>query len=214
MRYIQKVQAPQFFIDDTLNLSSWSDYFSYKKQKLKEHLLEHEQNYLCCYCESKISSDNNSCHIEHIRPKAQDKYPHLTFEYNNLAVSCNGTCQNLLDDTTKYNCGHIKSNEYDENLFLNPVELENIRDYFEYDIDEGKIQASTKDEQKASYIIDTLRLNDGGLTEARKKALKNFIEKMKTIEANLRREKIKKILKKEKLEQISFLKYRYQKILE
>ncbi|KIM10424.1 MAG: hypothetical protein KU38_07590 [Sulfurovum sp. FS08-3] len=204
MRYIQKVQPPQFFIEDTLNLESWSSYFSHKKHKLKEHLLEHEQNYLCCYCESKISSDTNSSHVEHIRPKGHDKYPHLTFEYHNLAVSCNGTCQNLPNDSTIHNCGHIKSNEYDENLFLNPVELEDIRDYFEYDIDEGKIEASAKNEQKASYMIDTLRLNDGGLTKAREKALENFIEKMKKIEANLRREEIKKILKEEKLEQISF----------
>lgn len=216
MRYIQKHSVPMSFARKTVGLTIWSDYHNCcqgQKRALRKYILKYEQNYLCIYCESKISAHNHSSHIEHIRPKAQDKYPHLTFEYNNLAVSCNGTCQNLPDDTTKYNCGHIKSNEYDENLFLNPVELENIRDYFEYDIDEGKIQASTKDKQKASYMINTLGLNDGGLTEARKKALKNFIEKMKAIEANLRREKIKKILKEEKLEQISFLRFRFKALL-
>jgi uncharacterized protein (TIGR02646 family) len=211
MRYIQKVQPPQFFIDDTNGLKKWKDYFADKKRILKEHILKEEQNNLCIYCESKI--DNEPSHLEHIRPKEQNKYPHLTFEYNNLAVSCEGTCHNSNTDNTKYYCGHIKSNEYDENLFLNPVELENIRDYFEYDIDEGKIQASAKDKQKASYMIATLHLNDGGLTKARKIALKNFIEKMQKIEANLQREEMKQVLNNEQVAFISFLRFRFKALL-
>lgn len=105
MRYIKKVAIPQFFIDNTKDLSIWSAYHSTKKRILKEHILKEEQNYLCCYCEDKIAMDNT--HIEHVKPKHLD-IENLTFDYNNLLVSCNGTCRNSVEDTTRYNCGHRK----------------------------------------------------------------------------------------------------------
>jgi uncharacterized protein (TIGR02646 family) len=213
MRYIQKTSTPQFFIDNSQGLKRWEDY-SKKKTLLREYILENEQNYLCIYCESKISSDENSSHVEHIRPKAHDKYPHLTFEYKNLAVSCNGTCHNAKNDLIKHSCGHLKDNEYDETLFLNPVEIKDIRDYFEYDIDEGEIKASSKDVNKASYMITTLHLNDNGLLTARKKALQNFIQKMNCIDISERKETLKKRLDQENSDQISFLKFRFKTLLE
>ncbi len=49
MRYIKKLPTPEFFIDDTKELTSWNDYPAYKKRKLKEYILEKEQNWLCGY---------------------------------------------------------------------------------------------------------------------------------------------------------------------
>lgn len=214
MRYIQKVKTPHFFIVDTHNLTIWSDYYANKKRVLKEHILKEEQNYLCIYCESKISSHKNSSHLEHIQPKAQDKYPELTFKYSNLAVSCNGTCNNEVNDNAHHNCGHIKKNMYNEEKFLNPIEVDNIRAYFIYDFDEYAIESSPKDDVKSEYMINTLNLNDNGLKLARKKALNNFIKKMKTFtDITLRKEKIKAKLNQENIEQISFLRYKYQKLL-
>ena len=39
------------------------------------------------YCESRISHVTYD-HIEHIKPKAKDKYPELTFSWSNLGLAC------------------------------------------------------------------------------------------------------------------------------
>ena len=41
----------------------------------------------CMYCESKVSHVDYA-HIEHIKPKAAGKYPHLEFVWENLGYSC------------------------------------------------------------------------------------------------------------------------------
>lgn len=215
MHYVKKLDAPQSFINKTASLNHWDDYHNCcKRQKraLRKYILKHEQNNLCIYCESKISSNNNSSHIEHIRPKALNRYPELTFEYTNLVVSCNGNCHN---DENNYRdtCGHIKENMYKENKFLNPVEIINIREYFDYNLNNYLIIPSSKDTNKAQYMINTLHLNDGGLPKARKKALEVFINKMKTIiDTEERKQKIKLILIKENISFISFLKYKYSMV--
>jgi uncharacterized protein (TIGR02646 family) len=208
MKYIQKNSAPQFFLDNIVGISKWEEYPASKKP-LKKYILKNEQNYLCAYCESKIELENS--HIEHIKPKARDKFPHLVFDYNNIVVSCNGNCHTEDEDT--HTCGHIKDNEYNNSKFLNPVELENIRDYFKYDIDEGKIISSEKDQNKSEYMITTLHLNEGGLPEARKKALKIFIKKIKEFDKNQWKNKIVEILNKENIAFVSFLKFKYRNIL-
>lgn len=200
MRYIQKTEVPIFFIDNIKNITKWEEYPTSKKP-LKEHILKNEQNHLCVYCESKVGLNNS--HIEHIKPKAQNMYPDLVFDYNNIVVSCNGNCHS--EDNTHYSCGHIKDNEYDDSKFLNPVMLKNIRDYFEYDIDEGKIKPSTENYNKAIYMIDTLHLNNGGLPLARKKALRIFIKKIK----RYRKVEIEQILNNENIAFISFLRFRF-----
>ena len=209
MRYIKKLDTPQFFTDDTTDLNRWNEYFADKKRVLKNHILENEQNYLCCYCEEKIDIDNS--HIEHIKPKNLD-IKNLTFNYSNLAISCNGTCNNEAGDNTRYNCGHKKDNEYDEEKFLNPVEIKDIREYFKYDFDNFKINPSAKQQIKSKYMIDTLKLNDDRLLKAREKALRIFIKKFKIIREN-KKKKMIQILNKENLAFISFLRYRYKHIL-
>lgn len=217
MRHIQKLNAPQSFIDKTTTLNKWSDYHNRcnrQKRALRKYILKYEQNFLCIYCESKISASNRSSHIEHIRPKSSNKYPELTFEYRNLVISCNGTCHNAEIDNSQYSCGHLKDNEYTENKFLNPIEISDIRDYFEYDFDDYFINPSNKDVIKAKYMIDTLHLNDGGLPKGREKALENFIKGMKNIsDIKVRKEKMKQILDKENIAFISFLKSKYKAFL-
>jgi len=220
MRYVQKLDAPQSFIAKTNSLSRWSDYHNCcnrQKRALRKYILKYEQNFLCIYCEGKISATNDSSHLEHIKPKYLD-VTNLTFDYSNIAVSCNGNCDNSSTDKTNYNCGHRKDKDdtpYDDEKFLNPVKKEDIRDYFEYDFDDYLITSSRKDTQKAQYMIDTLHLNDGGLPNARKKALKNFIERMKNIsDIKMRKEKMKQILNQENIAFISFLRFKYRRILE
>lgn len=209
MHYIEKKDPPDFFMDDTQGLTKWGEYKGKKKRKLKEFILENEQNHLCVYCEAKVELDNS--HIEHLKPKAQDKYPHLIFEFSNLTVSCDGNCFNHPVDTTRYNCGHIKDNEYDEARFLNPTTVTDISDYFQYDSDSYEILPSSKEIPKADYMINTLTLNTPNLTKARQIALSSFqkaIKKYKKKEDQ--RNKIKEILKNKRNPFISFLKYRYR----
>jgi 5-methylcytosine-specific restriction endonuclease McrA len=126
MRYIQKQPIPQFFIDDTKTLQAklislankkdkklvWDNEYK-EKRKLKLYILENEQNYLCCYCEAKVTLDDS--HIEHIKPKDMDEES-LTFDYANLAVSCDGICFN--DKNERLTCGHKKDNKFDETKFF------------------------------------------------------------------------------------------------
>ena len=44
--------------------------------------------------------------------------------------------------------------------FLKPVIKKDIRKYFQYDFDDGLINPSNKDKEKAQYMIDTLHLNE------------------------------------------------------
>ena len=212
MRFIQKIDKPIFFVNDTNGFKNWDEYIV-SKNSLRKYILKNEQNYLCIYCETKITSDNISSHVEHIRPKAQDKYPELTFEYNNLAVSCNGTCFNQIDDRRKYNCGHIKDDEYEEGKFLNPCEVVDLEVYFQYDFDDFKISPTKKNFSKAKYMIDTLKLNSGRLVKARENTYKSFNKNMKkTRDIVERNEKIKKNINLVKIQFISLLKYKYKAI--
>src|SRR5262245_46955377 len=64
--------------------------------------LRQEQHGLCCYCELEVA-DNTSGHIEHMEPRNP---PHpmprsrRTYDYSNLAMSCNGGVGE--------HCGHFK----------------------------------------------------------------------------------------------------------
>ncbi|MCD4757232.1 MAG: TIGR02646 family protein [Arcobacteraceae bacterium] len=211
MRYIKKFDTPQFFIDDTNALSLWNEYLAQNKRKLRKYILENEQNSLCCYCEGKISVENS--HLEHIKPKSLDPLT-LTFEYSNISVSCNGICDS--GNEREY-CGHKKENGFDENKFLNPTVIENIREYFKYEND-GEIKSSGINNEKVLYTILLLQLNtfNNYLQEARKKALVEFREAV-TKKAKATGKDLKEIavllLNQERLAYISFLRYRHKDLL-
>ena len=213
MKYVKKTKPPKFFKVDTQHLRSWERYKSRKKRDLKLHILRNEQFYLCIYCEGKVNM--NDSHIEHLRPKDIHKYPGKLFDYRNLTVSCNGDCQDLCSDGQPHTCGHVKSNLYDEKLFLNPTELEDIEDYFVYDSEDGRILPSEKAPNRAMYMIYTvLKLNDPQLCMARKIALKNLQTKVSSFPKDKRKEAMLGFLKKENIPFISFLRYLYRKIMQ
>lgn len=212
MRYIKKTEVPQFFTNDTQSLTSWSQYRGENKRMLREHILANEQNYLCGYCESKVTIVNS--HAEHIKPKELDVL-NLTFNYQNILVSCNGKCHTT--SNSPESCGHKKSNEYDESLFLNPIAQENIRDNFIY-TSEGNIKPNSEDNLKAAYMIDLLQLEPSNhhLQEARKKSLLAFRKSiMRYVERTSKdlKEVTKELLNREDLAFISFLRYQYRNML-
>ncbi len=234
MRYIQKKEIPQSFIDDTKDLVTkiketsqkekkdiWDKEYK-NKRELKKYILEVEQNWLCGYCEAKLEETFKKekrenlelIHIEHIKPKHLD-YDNLSFDYYNLLVSCSGKC--FTQGNKPLTCGHKKGKKFDENLFLNPVKDIDIRDYFIYS-DNGYIGSSSKNEEKSKYTMNLLELNafNNQLCEARIIALKEFTRKVKEY-SKKRDEKpeeiIKKLLDRENLAFISFLRYKYKLIL-
>lgn len=86
----------------------------YNHADIKPSLKDESKN-KCMYCESKVSHVSYE-HIEHIKPKAKDKYPELTFDWDNLGLACP-------------KCNMNKSDEYDSTLApLNPY-LDTPRDH-------------------------------------------------------------------------------------
>lgn len=223
MRYIQKQVIPDFFEVDTKELENkiislstkkekklvWDNDYK-EKRKLKEYILENEQNFLCCYCEAKVTLDNS--HVEHIKPKDMDE-DSLTFDYSNLSVSCDGECFH----DKRLTCGHKKENKFNELDFLNPTKVVDIREYFIY-TDNCYIGASNKNEKKAKYTMQLLQLNsfNNYLPEARAIALDEFNLSIKEHIQKTGKAKeyiIKALLKRENLAFISFLRFKYKNIL-
>lgn len=83
---------------------------NYKHQKNKE-ALKNASNDKCMYCESKISH-TYAGDVEHIKPKAADKFPELEFEWDNHGYCC-------------WKCNSEKSDKYFDGVeFINPYSEE------------------------------------------------------------------------------------------
>lgn len=74
---------------------------NYKHPENKEALLRASHG-KCMYCESQVSHVYFG-DIEHIRPKAADKYPELEFEWDNLGYCC-ARCNNVKNDQFDATC--------------------------------------------------------------------------------------------------------------
>lgn len=178
MRYVDKSNCCAKF--DTWvaenKPENWNELPTNLKHTLHLHLWLEQQG-LCVYCQQAIpekktaqSSAQIRSHIEHIRPRSHSTYSALTFHYHNLSVSCEGFDCTAAGQPKKEFCEHRKANEYDENQFLHPFELQDIEEYFEYDV-EGRIFAnhlkSDFEQQKANYMIKILALNHKELERLR-----------------------------------------------
>jgi len=188
MRYIDKsnrcVEFDTWVTED--KPENWRDFPKYPtdvKHVLHNHLWREQQG-LCVYCQQAIpekktaqSSEQIRSHIEHIRPRSLPKYSGLTFDYSNLSVSCQGFDCAATGKPKQEFCEHRKANEYDENLFLHPVEQQDIEDHFEYNVI-GEIypnpSKSESEQQKANYMIKILALNHKTLTQLRARAAQVF----------------------------------------
>ncbi|MBZ0154719.1 MAG: TIGR02646 family protein [Alphaproteobacteria bacterium] len=135
--------------------------------------LRQEQQFLCCYCESEIGEDDS--HIEHMVPRSI--HNNLTYEYSNLAASCNGGAVD--------HCGHFKDDNhrnpgyrYDASKFCPPHDANTCR-LFSYLSDGDVIPAqglSQQDRDKAEYMIGYLGLTCSRLSGRRHSHAKNLIQ--------------------------------------
>ncbi|OQX13870.1 MAG: TIGR02646 family protein [Thiothrix lacustris] len=230
MRYIKKGVSPSVFEECKKSLpvgAVWDDFEENKelgqcKQDFKSHLMS-EQSTLCVYCERKIHLDietkdengvtlsfqKSNCHFEHVMPK--DSYPELAFEYKNLTLSCNGDqCDPEQKKSFKpedvHSCGHKKGKIFHQNEFLNPVELQDISEFFVYDLTTCAIISSGKDDVCANKTIGLLSLNNPRLNNERSIARTEFIRKFSVDVRNKEVRRIKAYLGKSPAF-LSFLRY-------
>ncbi len=132
------------------------------RSNLREHILLHEQNLLCAYCEKEIDAESKNSNIDHF--KTRHLYPNETLEYRNLLVSCN----------SKISCSHIKDNyrltKEDYTKIINPI-YQNPNDYFEYGFAGDiliKNDLSKEQQERAEFSIEIFNLNHKSLIDNRK----------------------------------------------
>jgi uncharacterized protein (TIGR02646 family) len=140
------------------------------KNELREFILNNEQEYMCAYCEKKISSSSEKSNTDHF--KTRHMYPELTLDYKNLFVSCK----------SQEHCEYIKDNKglikEDFDRLISP--LMNMHDNFTYSLT-GDILGLNKN---AEYTINTFILNHISLKEERLRIIKDF-EYYKELDENI-----------------------------
>ncbi|MBE8567689.1 retron system putative HNH endonuclease [Vibrio sp. OPT20] len=209
MKYITKLDAPNFYLEHTEGMTNWDEYHDLdkgkSKQKLRDHIIKKEQSNRCIYCECSVTV--NTSHVEHVVPRSKDD--NGVFDYSNLAVSCEGKTHNPPSDPKFYNCGHEKSSVYDASLFLSPLSEKDISEYFKFDLDTYKLICSGKDATRFTHTIDsTLKLNSTYLLKGRELRLRSFKKGLKKIkDLTQRKQKAHDFISKEEGAFISFLTY-------
>lgn len=130
---------------------------NYNQKEVKEALKSESMN-KCMYCESNVSHVTHE-HIEHIKPKAKDKFPELTFEWTNLGLACPI-------------CNMNKDSDYDNSTpFINPY-IDNPIDNF---IAMGHFIYNKPNRPRAELTNRTLELNRPELIEKRKERIESII---------------------------------------
>lgn len=144
------------------------------RTKLREHILENEQNGKCAYCCCCLKLD--SSHIDHFlkRELFEDK----TFCYENLFVSCcsNNHCGRHKDIKLENN---NKAKEIN-NKFIKPTE--NISNFFTYDLTLRVFNSNTlnsNEKERAELTIDYFNLNHAEIINNRKQQLLIIIRTIK-----------------------------------
>ncbi|MEM8717773.1 MAG: retron system putative HNH endonuclease [Cyanobacteria bacterium P01_G01_bin.39] len=174
MKYIQKSQPPQDFIDwkNSANKDwqpSWGNFQKPEKTLVHKSLLQ-EQGFICCYCGRRIILADS--HIEHFRPR--NKYPDLQLDYGNLIASCEIDTDE--PPPIPVHCGHRKGAWHEENLTVSPLES-NCANFFRY-TEDGQIIANKEIDKKeaAKTTIEKLDLNIHKLRKMRKAAIEGILD--------------------------------------
>lgn len=141
--------------------------------------LKKESHDKCMYCESKVAHITYE-HIEHIKPKAKNKYPELTFTWENLGLACP-------------RCNMNKTDEFDDNMpFINPY-LDAPHQYF---VAGGPYIFPVNSNHKADLTIKQIKLNRAELIEKRVQKI-NEITNLITVYSSLPEGTLKDITLKE-----------------
>ncbi len=156
---------------------------AYGKEEIKQKLRE-ECFGKCMYCESKIGHITYE-HVEHVKPKARNKYPELTFKWENLGLACP-------------KCNRCKGDIYDEKIpFANPY-VDEPANFF---VACGPFIYHKAGNRRGEFTEKQIQLNRAELIEQRKEridAIRSLADKC-ALEPN---PELKKILLAELEEEI------------
>ena len=147
----------------------WRRFNKKKGRKLNlRRDLEADQYGLCSYSEIRPDLHGIYWHVEHVKPKS--KYPPLTFDYRNLALSALSDKDLAVFNESAYFGGHHKKNEFDEAKFISCFDV-HCEKFFLYRSDGRvvpKIELSDDDSERSKYTIDLLNLNSEYLVNKRR----------------------------------------------
>lgn len=121
--------------------------YKHPDNKLALQLSSHDK---CMYCESRISHVYFG-DVEHIRPKAADKFPELEFEWSNHGYCC-ARCNNEKRDQFDNDCPLIDPYSDDPNIHL---------------IAFGSVLMHKAGSERGALTISTIGLNRPELIEQR-----------------------------------------------
>lgn len=147
-----------------ISACSWQTF----AKKVKPYLLKQSQ-YHCSYCDIYFTN-NDLSEVEHYKPKSENQYPELEFDWNNLFASC-PTCNKQKEkDYKKY-----------ENTSLPIRPDENDYDFFKYfniNFLTGEISINENlkmaDKSRAENTIKYLGFNKGDKPASRRRFLRNI----------------------------------------
>ena len=127
---------------------------------------------LCAYTELSLDDEAMGTHLEHIAPRS--RYPARTFEPSNIVLcAMDDVFAGSLPDTERFG-GHYKLNQYNEELFISPLQADCER-YFEYCDTSGQVlpsaELTAQNQEKAAHTISVLNLNCAFLVERRQSCL-------------------------------------------
>lgn len=133
------------------------------KHKENKKALKDASNDKCMYCESKISHIDFA-HVEHIKPKAADKFPELKFEWDNLGYACPI-------------CNNTKSDKYwDDCTFIDPYS-DNPKEHL---VAIGTLLQPKRGCERGEITIVEIGLNRPELLEKRGERIKDVENAIKT----------------------------------
>ena len=108
----------------------------------------------CMYCESKISHIDHA-HVEHIKPKAENKFPELEFEWSNLGYAC-AVCNINKGDKYAEDCPYIDPFNDEPEIHLFPF---------------GAFLRIRNGSERGEKTIVDIKLNRVELLEARRRRI-------------------------------------------
>ena len=111
----------------------------------------------CMYCESEIGH-SDFARIEHIKPKAEDKFPELAYEWSNLGYCCEV-------------CNNSKSDKYDTiTPYIDPY----AEDPDDHIVFAGAVVFQRRGSERGELTIRDIKLNRPELLEKRQAKIDDF----------------------------------------
>ncbi len=167
MKTIQRNIPPDCLTKQSNN-QPWSDFARTSCHTETRNILIQEQCGLCCYCESLVNSGDG--HIEHLEPRKKNQK--RTYDYTNLAISCNGG--------NGQHCGHFKDAPHNHDFAWDPKKFSyphnsETASFFRY-LPDGSINPTSINQEKSLFLIGYLGLNCPSLQERRRSHASRLID--------------------------------------